>query len=153
MKLANIIFGIIAIAISAFTLNQIGSFPEGVPGEIGADVFPTILAYGLGLLGGLLIISAVFSQSQERAEPFNIKEKSTQRLIIALLATIAYCYALDVLGFITCTSIFLLFMMVLMKERALIKMVIVSGVITYSIFIIFSQFLNIMLPMGTIHGF
>jgi hypothetical protein len=32
-------------------------------------------------------------------------------------------------------------------------MVIVSGVITYSIFIIFSQFLNIMLPMGTIHGF
>ncbi len=153
MKLANIIFGIITIAIAAFTFDQLGEFPEPVPGEIGADFFPSILAYGLGLSGAILIVSAFLGKSQEQAQPFNIMARSTQRAIVALIATVIYCYALDLLGFIICTLTFLIFMMFLMKERAFVKMIAISGAITAGVFIIFSQFLNILLPMGTIYGY
>ena len=153
MKRGNIVFGLIAIAIAAFTFNQLGEFPEAMPGEIGANFFPMILAYGLGLTGVILIVSSFFHNIAEEAEPFNIKERSTQRAIVALIATIFYCLSLDWLGFIACTFCFLIFMMFLMKQRALLKIIVISGAITTSVFVVFNQFLNILLPMGTLYGY
>ena len=153
MKLVNIIFGLIAIALCIFALDQISEFPEAVPGEIGADFFPKILSYGLGMSGIVLIVTSFLNHSSEKAEPFKITDKSTQRVIIALGITILYCLSLELLGFITCTIIFLIMMMLLMRERAPLRILIVSSTITGSVFIIFSQFLNILLPMGTIYGY
>ena len=153
MKRIDIIFGIIGLAISAGVFYMLGDFPEDQPGEVGAGFFPNILAYGLGVTSLILIISSVFEKISEEAEPFKLTDAGIQRAGISLIATAIYCLALDMFGFIACTMIFLPFLMFLLKERKYFQMVVVSGAITATVFLVFSSFLNITLPLGTIYGY
>ncbi|MBT5186698.1 MAG: tripartite tricarboxylate transporter TctB family protein [Kordiimonadaceae bacterium] len=153
MKRINIIFGIIGLVISACVFYMLNSFPEGQPGEVGADFFPYILAYGLGISSLVLVLQSVNRKALEPAEPFNIFEAGIQRAGISLVATIIYCLAMDSLGFLFCTMVYLPLMMFLLKERKYFKMILVSGAITITVFLVFSSFLNITLPLGTIYGY
>jgi len=153
MKRADIIFGIIGLILSVCVFYMLDSFPEAQPGEVGADFFPYILAIGLGGSSLVLVLQSLFRKVSENAEPFNIFETGIQRAGISLAATIIYCLAMDSLGFIVCTMVYLPLMMFLLKERKYLQMALVSGAITATVFLVFSSFLNIALPMGTIYGY
>lgn len=153
MKRANIIFGIIAIIIAGFVFNQLASFPDAQPDEVGADFFPRLLAIGLGLSGIVLIINTLVSKNPETDEGPSFNLKSLLRAFISLIAVLVYCLSLDLFGFIASSILFLTFMMFLLQERNIIKIMTISAVITASVFVIFSEFLLIDLPLGTLYGF
>jgi putative tricarboxylic transport membrane protein len=153
MKRIDIIFGLIGLVLSASVFYMLDSFPEGQPGEVGADFFPYILALGLGGSSLTLVLQSLFREASDDAEPFNTFSTNIQRSGISLIATVIYCLVMDSLGFILCTMIFLPLMMLLLKERKYFQMIIVSGAITATVFIVFSSFLNITLPLGTIYGY
>ena len=153
MKRVDIIFGIIGLIISAYVSYMLDSFPEGQPGEVGADFFPYILAIGLGVSSLVLIVCSVFKKISEDAEPFKFTDAGIQRVGIALTVTVIYCLAMDSLGFILCTLVYLPLMMFLLKERKYFQMVLVSGAITATVFLVFNSFLNITLPLGILYGY
>ena len=153
MKRANIIFGIIAIIIAGFVFNQLASFPDTHPDEVGADFFPRLLAIGLGLSGIVLIINTLVSKNPETDDGPSFNLKSLLRAFISLIAVLVYCLSLDLFGFIASSILFLTFMMFLLQERNIIKMMTISAAITASVFVIFSEFLLIDLPLGTLYGF
>ena len=153
VKSVNIIFGSLGLALAGAVIYLLGSFPEGQPGEVGADFFPSFIAYGLGVSSLILIVASVLKKVSEEAEPFDLRDKGIQRAGIMLAATIIYCLAMDRFGFIICTVLYLLLMMLFLKERKYFQVTIIAGAITATVFLVFSVFLNITLPMGSILGF
>ena len=153
MKRVDIIFGVIGLVLSAYVFYMLDSFPNAPPGEVGADFFPYILAIGLGGTSIVLVLQSFFKKVSETVEPFNIFETGIQRAGVSLVATVIYCLALYSIGFIVCTMVYLTLMMFLLKERKYFQMVLVSGAITATIFLVFSSFLNITLPLGTLYGY
>jgi hypothetical protein len=101
----------------------------------------------------LLAITAFINKSTEKIEPFNLKNKGTQRAIICVVATVIYSLIIITFGFLVCTVVFLFFLMFMLKERNYALMGTASVLITGVVFTIFNLFLNITLPLGEIYGF
>lgn len=153
MKHIDYIFGFLGIALSAFVLYLVASFPEVDGIQVGSDFFPKILASGLAFFCLLLIISTFLQKVHLKIEPLSIKNAGTRRSVICVTATVIYCLILETFGFFACTIVYLLFLMFMMKERNYLLMIVSSCVITATIFTVFSLFLNITLPTGELYGF
>ncbi|MFZ5966061.1 MAG: tripartite tricarboxylate transporter TctB family protein [Bacillota bacterium] len=148
MKRADIISGIIGVLISAYVFYESSKFPEDIVMIIGPSYFPRILATALLLVSGILIIHAYLGKSKKINGSFDIKNPGIQRAGIALLVTMIYCMVLNTLGFIISSTLYLFFLMVLLKKRNYIKMTIISTFVTLGIYFIFKALLNITLPSG-----
>lgn len=153
MKRADIIASILGLALCLYIFYTTAGFPEDQVVRVGPAFFPRLLAAGLGFFSFILLVSAFTRQYREKHTNFSLKDRGTQRGIISVGATVLYCFFFDSLGFITCTIVYLLFLMALLKERKYIQMTITAVVITIAIFFIFNGLLNITLPMGTFYGF
>lgn len=153
MKHVDITFGVLGFLFSAFAYYYTGTFPEDMNGEIGIAYFPRIIIIGLGVCCLLLAITAFIENSSEKSEPFNLKNKGTQRAIICVAATVIYSLIITTFGFLACTVFFLFFLMFMLKERNYALMGTTSVLITGVVFTIFNLFLNITLPLGEIYGF
>jgi len=148
LKKDEIIGGIIGVLISGFVFYESSKFPKDIVMSIGPSYFPKILATALLLVSGILIINAIRGKSKKSAEGFDIKDPGIQRAGVALLATIVYCLVLNYIGFIISSSMFLLFLMYLLKKRNYFKMAAISIGVTLSVYFIFRTLLNITLPSG-----
>lgn len=138
----------IGVLISSFVFYESSKFPEDIIMKIGPSYFPRILATGLLLASGILILQAFMGKSKQSAERFDIKEPGIQRAGIALAGTIIYCTVLDTMGFILSSTIYLFFLMYLLKKRNYLKMTAISAAVTVGIYFIFKTVLNITLPSG-----
>lgn len=67
---------------------------------LGPSFFPTVLAIGLGVFSLLLLVMALRGKSRPSTDPFNIKDPGVQRAGVSLVAAVAYCGLLNILGFI-----------------------------------------------------
>ncbi|SHI87644.1 Tripartite tricarboxylate transporter TctB family protein [Geosporobacter subterraneus DSM 17957] len=148
MRKADIIGGLMGVFISAFVFYESSKFPEDIVMKIGPSYFPRILAMGLLLVSGILILQAYMGKSKKPAEKFDIKEPGIQRAGIALLSTIVYCMILDKVGFIPSSILYLVFLMYLLEKRNYVKMTMISTAVVVGIYIIFKTILNITLPSG-----
>jgi cobalamin synthase len=116
MKHVDITFGVLGFLFSAFAYYYTGTFPENMNGEIGIAYFPRITIIGLGVCCLLLAITAFINKSTEKIEPFNLKNKGTQRAIICVVATVIYSLIIITFGFLVCTVVFILFFIFILKE-------------------------------------
>lgn len=155
MKRADIIAGSLGIALAVYVLIVTASFPEDQVVRVGPAFFPRMLAIGLLAFSLLLIVSAFFKNYTEKRDGsrLSLKDKGIQRAAIALVATILYCLGFEYFGFFTCSIVYLLFLMFLLKDRKYLQMVLTSVIVTAAVFVIFRTFLNITLPLGTLYGF
>lgn len=153
MKRADIIAGILGIALCFLIFYITNSFPEDQIVSVGPAFFPRLLAAGLGIFSVVLLLSACTRKHLETHSSFSFKDRGIQRGIISVGATVIYCLIFEYLGFITCTIIYLIFLMILLKDRHYIQIAITSIIVTIAVFFIFKVLLNITLPMGTLYGF
>lgn len=153
MKRADIIAGILGIALCFLIFYITTSFPEDQVVSVGPAFFPRLLAAGLGIFSAILLLNACTREHLETHSGFSIKDRGIQRGIISVGATVLYCLFFEYLGFITCTIIYLIFLMLLLKDRQYIQITITSITVTIAVFFIFKVVLNITLPMGTLYGF
>lgn len=153
MKRADIIASILGFGL-CFTIFYItASFPEDQVVRVGPAFFPRLLAAGLGVFSTILLLSALIRKNQESTTSFSFKDRGIQRGIISVGATVIYCLLFDYLGFLTCTIVYLIFLMLLLKDRHYLQITLTSILVTIAVFFIFKVLLNITLPMGTLYGF
>ena len=153
MKRADIIAGILGIALCFLIFYITTSFPKDQVVLVGPAFFPRLIAAGLGIFSAILMLSAYTRKHLETNSGFSFKDRGIQRGIISVGSTVIYCLFFEYLGFITCTIIYLIFLMLLLKDRQYIQIVITSITVTITVFFIFKVLLNITLPMGTLFGF
>lgn len=153
MKRADIIAGILGISLCLLVFYVTASFPEDQVVIVGPAFFPRLLAAGLGFFSVILLLTACRRKYLESHSGFSFKDRGTQRGIISVGATVIYCFFFEYLGFIACTIIYLIFLMLLLRDRQYIQIVITSITVTITVFFIFKMLLNITLPMGTLYGF
>lgn len=153
MKRIDRIAGFLGIALSGFIFYITADFPADHVVKVGPAFFPRLLAVGLALSCVLLIVYSYLKTHAQVYERFSLKDRGVQRGLVSVAATVVYCLLFELLGFITCTVFYLLFLMVLLKEKNYLQMIMTTVLTTAAVFIVFKVFLNITLPLGTIYGF
>jgi putative tricarboxylic transport membrane protein len=153
IKNINLLSGLVGIVIAGFVLYLISNFPASQSGSIGPDFFPKFLAYGLGVFSFILAVTALTSKSIEKFETFSFTLPGVRRALLSIMVTVIYCLLIEIFGFIACTIVYLLVLMFMLKERHYMLMVFSACSISMVVFSIFSIFLNITLPLGTLYGF
>ena len=148
MKLADIISGMIGILIGAYVLIKCQSYPEDFVMKIGPAFFPEILAGGLILFSALLILQALLGKSIGDVERISIRQKGTQRVLLALVGMIVYCAVLKPVGFIIATIPLIMFYMFLLGNRKKLQYVWVPVAITLAVYLVFEKVLVLSLPAG-----
>ncbi|MBZ4655118.1 MAG: hypothetical protein JG781_2475 [Peptococcaceae bacterium] len=148
MKKADIIAGILGLALSVYVAWAAAQFPEDKVLLLGPHFFPTLLAIGLGLMSLILIAKAMLGKAKKAGETFDLKDPGIQRAGIALLATILYGILLPHVGFIIMSIVYLFFLMCLLKQRNYSKMLAIALGVTFIVYGIFRVALNITLPTG-----
>ncbi len=148
MKKPDIIAGILGIILSIYVIGMAVHFPEDKVLLLGPHVFPIVLSGGLSIACIVLIAMAVRGKSKPSTESFSLKNPGIQRSGITLVATIIYCALLNSAGFILASTLYLLFLMYLLKQRNYVKMITVALGITFAVYGIFRIILEITLPTG-----
>jgi len=134
--------GAVALALYARTLPP-------VPGQqYGAAVFPMLIAFGVGALSLLLIISGVRSWRGAIEVP-DVERASSGplKLALAFAAVLFYILAADALGFLICSVLILLALCLVLGVRWWVAALVAVGV-TILIHIVFATLLKVPLPLG-----
>lgn len=76
-------------------------------------------------------------------------ETETRQFVAAIVLTGLYLFVLTDLGFLIATTLFLILFLWNLEYRSIVKNVVLSVVLTLFVFILFGNFMNIALPLGT----
>ena len=150
MKVADIVGGLIGILVGAFALWEGTKMPTDVVMKIGPSFFPSILGGMLILFSTVLLVKALRGKSKGNVEAYRFSDKGVQRGLITLIAGIAFCVALDPLGFIPTSIIFLSFMMFVMGKRNPWLLAATPTLITAAIWLVFEKILALSMPAGVL---
>lgn len=87
----------------------------------------------------------------ELVEPARIIEidTETRQFVVAIVLTGLYLFVLTDLGFLIATAIFLILFLWNLEYRSIVKNIVLSVLITLFVFILFGNFMNIALPLGS----
>lgn len=150
MKVADIVGGIIGILIGLFAIREGTRMPTDVVMKIGPSFFPNILGGLLILFSAVLVVDAVRGKSRGKVEPYRLSDKGTQRGLVTLAASIIFVVALEPLGFIPTSIIFLAFMMSVMGKRHPLLLTVAPALITGVVWLVFEKVLALSMPAGVL---
>ncbi len=155
MKRADFIIGCLGMILTLYIWITTASFPEDQVVQVGPAFFPRMLAVGLGLTSLALIIQAIVkvSATEQKKNSLSLSDPGIRRALIALFATVIYCLLLETIGFIPLSIIYLILLMLLLKEKKYIQMCLTSVAVTGVLYAVFNMLLNITLPLGSLYGF
>lgn len=154
MRKAEIIFGIVSIALAAVFFVVSASFPTARGHDVGMAFYPRILVVLIVLLSLVVILESVMkmrgaSVSEEESQPlFETAEGGVRRVLLVIGLTLVYAYLLGIVGFVVVTPLYLLILMASLKAGKLWKMILISVATTLVIYVAFRIFLRIPLPIG-----
>jgi putative tricarboxylic transport membrane protein len=158
MKLNDAVWGALLLLFSVVLLVHVQSFPK-IPGQqVGPALFPGILAVGLAVCAGLLVVKGLASRREggERAE-WVLFEAWTRRrhYVLAFALTVGvnvfYILAVDRLGFIVTGVIYLaaLFRVFGVRKAWILSLALI---VTLCIHYAFYKLLKVPLPWGIMQG-
>jgi len=153
VKFADVVSGMIGILIGVYIMIQCQSYPEDFVMKIGPAFFPEILAGGLIVFSVLLILLALLGKSIGDFQKLSVREKGTQRVLIAVVVMIVYCAVLKPVGFIIATIPFIMIFMFLLGNRNKLQYVWVPVAITLAVYLVFEKLLVLSLPGGLLSSF
>jgi putative tricarboxylic transport membrane protein len=149
----NIMTGIIAVAIGGIYLVTAMLLPEMKMGDkLGPKLFPAIVGIAAILSGIILILQDRRPGKASKKADFGfVKNKELWlKILLTTIVGIVYGLVMDSLGFILPTTLFMLFISMLINKGRLIQNIIVAisfAVICYGVF---GVALQLSLPRGII---
>jgi putative tricarboxylic transport membrane protein len=135
------------IAFSIFILEESWRIGLGNLHQPGPGSLPFICAAILGLLALFLLVAGE-RKAVERKEPFFKKERLTKFLVV-LLMCFGYGFALNYIGFVLCTWLFVLISMKTIDPKKWGHAVAVATVTAFVFWLVFDYWLQIQTPKGT----
>jgi putative tricarboxylic transport membrane protein len=148
MKTADLICGLIGMAIGFYAIWEGARMPADVVMKIGPSYFPSIMAGLLVLFSAALIVNALRGRSKGSVTPLRLSDKGVQRGLITFAAAIVFCATLDPIGFIPMSIVFLAFMAWVLGKRAWRALLLAPPLITVAVWLIFEKVLHLALPPG-----
>lgn len=124
--------------------------PAGTPTELGAAFWPRIVLFLMIILLGFNIKNNLSKKKSEKdsEEKLNLAEFFKSKLFIGILIIIAMALLLPKLGFIPVCLLFLVSYGCLLGEKNIVKLIIISLIVTIILYIVFQGGLNIRLERG-----
>jgi len=150
LKKADIFVGllILFISVSVFVMTQ--QFVGKVYTGYGPDRFPRFLAVIWSILGIVLIINAMREKIFE--EDMKITAYGLMRVSMVLGLTIAALIAMNFIGFIPATMVYIFLIMSYLKEKSWIGRIATSIGVTMGVYLIFKNVMVIPLPEFILFG-
>ena len=144
MKKANVVTGIIFLALSIFAyVESLGMTSMLMTDSLGPSFWPKCLSVVMGSLSIVLILQGLFSKKETRSSPFAFKTVGFKRMVLVSLTLIA-----------TGAIIGILFMlpvcMFIHGERNVKLLAGLTVVICVFVWLSFDVALRVPLPMGTL---
>jgi len=141
-------FAAIALLVAVVVLSE--RFPLPHRFQLGAAVFPRIVAVLLALVGGSIALTRIVAglRKTTAATTEYVVIESPRHVLAALAALILYGMFLRPLGFLIVTPMFLLFTLRLLGVRSWIVIVLIAALSTAGIWIVFDMLLGVPLPNG-----
>lgn len=161
-KYQNLISGIIFLVIAIILFQSSFSIVTTIPGRLGAEFMPQVIAVIMAVLSSLLIIidvaKLIQTKNQENSSFASFSKqtiinyvKLNYQIILMLSVVAIYIVLLKPLGFVFSTMIFLFTMMSIMsdniKEKILLHSI-VSIIASLSIYYLFRMVFYLYLPVG-----
>ena len=146
MKKANVVTGIIFLALSIFAyVESLGMTSMLMTDSLGPSFWPKCLSVVMGSLSIVLILQGLFSKKETRSSPFAFKTVGFKRMVLVsltLIATGAIIYFLGIYIGIVC--------MFIHGERNVKLLAGLTVVICVFVWLSFDVALRVPLPMGTL---
>jgi putative tricarboxylic transport membrane protein len=150
LRKPDFIWGILGVLLSLYVFWKASSFPDDSVLLLGPAFFPMLLAGGMLIVSLGMICLTVFTKYGEGYPEFKLTDAGTIRMLLTLISSVAYYFLMPMTGFILGSILYLVFLMKLLKVQGNVKVLLLSGVITMTIYGIFGWGLNIALPPGKI---
>lgn len=152
MKKANIGTGVVGILIGAYAIYTASGFPANQSAvDPGAAYFPTLMGGFVVVLCLLLIVRSVMGKGVDISEAFSITP-GIKRAGLGVVLFVVYCFLLKPVGFVLDSILLCVLGMLLLQNRKVIQIAIVSIVTPVVIYVVFANFLGAKLPAGILSG-
>lgn len=117
--------------------------------KIGADAAPKIVAILIFICGGVLLVSSLYKLKDQPKSSMDFSKYKNPIIILGMF--LIYLLIMNSIGFLISTTIFLYLSFTLFTTNNLKKQIIhivLSILITISVYLLFSNLLNLFLPKG-----
>jgi putative tricarboxylic transport membrane protein len=131
----------IVMFVGVFVLSA--SFPEPHEAQLGASVFPRIIAIILAVVSIYIAFSSMKKKTQA-----TVKIDNATKVFISFLILLLYGLFLKKVGFIILTPIFIAALLFLMRFSSVLINILTSILTTAGIYIVFKVLLSVPLPEG-----
>jgi putative tricarboxylic transport membrane protein len=149
----DVILAIGVIAGAAIYLRAALNLPQLSIGDpLGPQMFPSLIAIGLVLSGGLLLIE-VLRKKASAVPADDVPQRHSSRHEYLLLAgmvvwTVAYYAAFEPVGYIAATLIYLFGLLSVFQRGRWVLNLIYAGAFTAAVYFVFGHLLHVVLPAG-----
>ena len=146
--IGGIIFVLTIIILFVFIPQQVS---EGDGSAMGPRFFPTMVSLVLVALSCLLFIQSLLVGRDSTKKPDENEFQARPRrlpLLLLVLFSFLYILAMGLLGFMVPTIFFLTAVLILFGENRKLMVAGISIVGSLTIFVVFGNFLNLLMPTG-----
>lgn len=137
----DVYIGILMIIFSVFMYLKTGDMPKG------AATFPKLVLTTFAFFGFLIFLGGM-----KKTKNFNTKEQNINLFqknpMSVLLIVVIYVSMINLLGFFTSTSLFIIALMLFFRERRIKTIVLTLLGVDLFIYLLFVVQLNVLLPRG-----
>ncbi|HEV7263642.1 MAG TPA: tripartite tricarboxylate transporter TctB family protein [Falsiroseomonas sp.] len=153
MRLNDALLGAVLLGFAGWVWWLTTYFPSFPGQDYGPNLFPRILAAGIGICAVLLVLRGL----RERAQPLTLAPwtRDPARLLSVLLmlgAVVFYVFASDALGFIPTAFLLLTALFLWFRTRVLVALPVAAGV-TFLVHWFFAGLMRVPLPRGLMDPF
>lgn len=149
------IAGLMLLALGALILNQTFRIGQGAGYiVIGPRFFPTIVAFGLLLLGVIFLLRTTVFPDFDLAEETAQEEAATHwpTVLYLLAVLIIYAFLLHPLGYALATTFFFPVVSRILGSRKPLRDLIIGLTLGFFIYLAFTRVLGVRLPAGLLSG-
>ncbi len=157
MRFNNAVTGIVILGFSIFIIAVAQTFPIAPGEQVGPNVFPALIATGLGICAIFLIVDGILSGVRDVREGRKVKVVDVDRWVrdpgalmtVALIpaSVLFYFFASEFLGFIPVSIIIMATLLIRLGRRVLSSLIIAAAT-TGVIQMVFGNVLLVPLPLG-----
>jgi putative tricarboxylic transport membrane protein len=149
----DIVYGSLIACISLVFYLATIEFPSS---SIGIDprVFPRIIIGATFALSILLLVQGIFkirkTRNIEKAGSSLPRGKTAVKLIILVAASLVYALVFEMVGFVLATPVLIAVVMTLFGERKPIRILLVAGITSIVLYLVFRGLFRVPLPRSFI---
>ncbi len=144
MRKANLISGLLLLALGGYVILKAKGFPDLPDDTPGPGVFPIIVAIALIILVVLMLLE---NRTNPDTKPIiDIKSPDFHRAVYVALALVVYVALVETLGFLIATPVGLLGTMLLVNREGILTKVIATALTTAGLYGVFQVLLKVPLP-------